>query len=345
MLQSRFAHDSRDVFSTVNANGNYSGAPVAFILRPFEFELFEVNALAVHIQDTGRFDNTKYGTDIDLANGISVVGIKNGVETDLTVQKKIFTNTDWKIYSRKMKKSTYGAGDDAMFFLYEIEEALGEPFILDGSNGDRIEIRLNDDLTGLNGHFFRFSLRKVFRVGFYGMRAYSPAENWQGLDLFLPGGYTPTIYNEYDKSLTLNRPLPGGTFYPLFFTAPGLVRDVDMSCVVHYEGMTNSYENYLLAKGIDENNFVGVTSYNGKIMLYQRSGGAWQKLSPERPAAGTRGRKLGMKIQGNRASLYIDDVLIGSDVTAITGEANVGLLLRGHPEAGKIFSDYKINKL
>jgi len=158
-LFSRFAHDQDGTFQDINANGDYSGAPRFFILEPEPDEIFRVNYLAVHVQDSGSLDTGSYGNGIVLTNGIEVKAEKRGGEIDLTEQKKIFTNLDWRSYCREETISTYGTGDNMAMWVMDFDEAMDAPFILDGSQGEKIIIALNDDFSGLHGHFFRFGLR------------------------------------------------------------------------------------------------------------------------------------------------------------------------------------------
>ena len=339
MYLSRFAYFNRGTFEDINANGNYP-AQRSFLLKPFEFERFEVHSLTIHINDVGRFNNNLYGVDITLTNGISVVLIKDGREIDLTEQQKIYTNTHWKIYCRKYKKSTYGTGDDAMFFLFDIKKAFGEPVILDGSNGDRIEVRLHDSFSGLTGHYFRFNVKQSYLPGMHGYKAYSPAERSPEWSL-MEAGKTITVYNEFDKSLSNTNVLPAGTWYSLMREEEGQFTDMEMSCRIHYEGVNNTFENYVLAKGIDSNNFVGVTSYNNVLRLYERRNGTWTPISVIMPVAGTAGGVVKMIIEGNQVSMFFDGKHIGTATHHITGLAYMGVLLRRHPIIGKIASEFE----
>jgi len=166
-----------------------------------------------------------------------------------------------------------------------------------------------------------------------------PWENHPDWDLFNVSGPSPTIFYSDTNTVETTAVIPGGVWYPIMNTDFGLVDDCEMSCIMNYEGNTPQYETYVLAKGIDENNFIGVTSYNDKIMLYERHNGNWVNPGVAVPVAGTLGKKVGLRVIGNQVSLLVDDALIGTVVTNITGWAHMGSLLRGLPIFGVLWSD------
>jgi hypothetical protein len=171
---------------------------------------------------------------------------------------------------------------------------------------------------------------------------WSPAESFPSLDLACGNPPTPTILNSKDKSIEITAAISETENYCLMFTGAGSVDNCHMECIIQYEGTVN-YATYVLAKGIDINNFVGVTSYNNKIMLYERVNGNWNNLGIEISNSGTIGKKLEMDIEGDQVTLTVDGNVIGTATTGIKGPAYLGILLREHPTTGLLFTDFKAN--
>jgi hypothetical protein len=174
---------------------------------------------------------------------------------------------------------------------------------------------------------------------------YIPWESHPDWELFGSGGPSPTIFNPIVGSVVNTAVIPSDTWFSIMNTAIGPLDDCEMSCVMDYEGLANNYETYMLAKGQDENNFTGVTSYNSNIMLYERVGGAWNNLGVTTPAAGTIGKTIKITFINDTITLYVDDVLIGSAPSGTTGSQNVGTLLRGHPQVGPMWHDMRISPI
>lgn len=186
-------------------------------------------------------------------------------------------------------------------------------------------------------------LRRLIPPGM--KNSFDPWESHPDFDLFGAAGPSPTIYNPITGTVVNTATIPSNTWYSIMNVEFGLVGDCEMSCVMGYEGNTNVYETYMLAKGIDEDNFTGVTSYNGKIMLYERVNGAWKNLGVETPVAGTLGKEVKITFINDVITLYVDGVLIGSAASGTTGQAHMGTLLRGHPITGVMWSKMKMMPL
>jgi len=119
---------------------------------------------------------------------------------------------------------------------------------------------------------------------------------------------------------------------------------------MNYEGTTGGYTTYMAVKALDENNFCGVTSYNNKIMGYERVNGTWRSLGIETSVAGTLGKRIRIKFVGNQVSIYIanpgdplDTGLIGTASSNLALQAYAGIFLREHPlAAGIMWTDWNI---
>ena len=155
----------------INAKGNYSDAGLGatdfcITAKPGEFLLLE--RMLVTVRDEGSFDSGFYGNSIVLTNGIRLLnGFKdsenNIVETfDITEGLPIKTNPDWGAYCYDVTPSSYGQGDETLNVRWTFSK-MGRPVILDGDAKYQDQtglrefacIRLNDDFTGLKGHYFQ----------------------------------------------------------------------------------------------------------------------------------------------------------------------------------------------
>ena len=186
-------------------------------------------------------------------------------------------------------------------------------------------------------------VRRIPAVG--RANSFIPWEDHPDWSLFGAAGPSPTIFNPITGSVENTAVIPSNTWFSIMNTEIGLVEDCEMSCVIDYEGLASNYETYMLAKGLDEDNFTGVTSYNSKIMLYERVGGAWNNLGVEIPAAGTKGKEIRITFINDEITLYVDGARIGSAASSTTGQAHMGSLLRGHPIAGKMWHDMRLSKI
>jgi len=175
-----------------------------------------------------------------------------------------------------------------------------------------------------------------------------PLERLPAWDLFYGRPPSPTLYHHDTGLLQITKPVPSDKMYAFMNTARGLVTDIDVRCVVLYEGNSINYESYFMSKGSDSNNFVGVTSYNSKIMLYEKYNGIWHNLNVNIPVAGTAGKRIRFTTVGDQVSLYVadpgspeDDGLIGTATSNAPLAGYIGILLRGHPITGDFLKDWE----
>jgi hypothetical protein len=62
-------------------------------------------------------------------------------------------NTHWSRLCYDAQPSNYGAGAETLNVRWTFEKA-GYPLRLQGNNNERLEVVLNDDFSGLAGHYF-----------------------------------------------------------------------------------------------------------------------------------------------------------------------------------------------
>jgi len=138
------------------------------------------------------------------------------------------------------------------------------------------------------------------RTGIEGhMTVFQPMEMHVDWSLFSGVGPTPTIYDERNNTFSTTENTAPSSFYPLMYSGYGLIDDCHMEVIMDYEGVSNTYETYMMAKGLDNLNFIGATSYNDKVMLYERRAGNWINPGVETPVTGTIGQLVEMDVVGD----------------------------------------------
>lgn len=140
-----------------NINIRTSGTvatPVLYTATPPEDEIWAVFRMTVNIRDTGSFDSGGYGNGPALTNGIQLrvgaPGIPPGAGnlTPVLVRR----TTDWQIYAHDLIISNFGQGDEVASIRWTFSKA-GFPMILHGRLGQFIELRVQDDLSGLEHQY------------------------------------------------------------------------------------------------------------------------------------------------------------------------------------------------
>jgi len=140
-----------------NAVGNYSTATGSsgetFILQPPSSEDWRIERMLVHIRDTGVFAAGEYGSTSALTNGVVVrVETDTGTVYDLT-DVSVKTNAQWGRQCYDARVDTWGVGDEFLNARWTFSKA-GYPIRLDGTQGQRLAVYLQDDLSNLTDHTF-----------------------------------------------------------------------------------------------------------------------------------------------------------------------------------------------
>jgi hypothetical protein len=155
---SRFLDTSGDGTGTKNANGDYSptgSGQTIFFIQPASGVNYKLARMIVSIQDNQVLSAGGYGGIVGaLASGIQVrVADDNGTITDLTDGIPIDSNAAWGRYCYDVMFTDFGAGDNFVEVRWTFSKA--ETLLrLEGSENERLEVVLNDDLDGLTGHYF-----------------------------------------------------------------------------------------------------------------------------------------------------------------------------------------------
>lgn len=142
-----------DGSGNINANGNYLATPESFFIQPPTGQLFVIDRLLVHVEDTGAFVPSNYGKDLTLVNGIEINCILNGEEVDLTFGHKVNTNSEWAMFCFDLTIDTKGgAGTNFMHARWTFNKS--DRITLNGNTDDIFQVILNDNFSGLDTQHF-----------------------------------------------------------------------------------------------------------------------------------------------------------------------------------------------
>jgi hypothetical protein len=171
-IKSRYADVTGDGTGNHHATGDYSDATGAgetiFKVKPGAGEIFSIERMIVFIRTDGKITADKYGIAITLINGIILKSIRDTpadapVEVwDITDGDPILTNSDWKKLCHDEILSDYGAPNTGQNLSYRYTFSKdGHPMVLEGDNGEELQIILNDDYTDLVDHTFRIGMIEI----------------------------------------------------------------------------------------------------------------------------------------------------------------------------------------
>ncbi len=155
ILEYRFLDINGDGTGTDNAIGNYSGAEEIFYIQPPAGTVYRIARMIVNIEDGPTMRAEHYGAlGTALAVGVVLrVSDDSGVIMDITDDIPVTTNAQWAAMCFDIDLKEWGAGDELLAVRWTFTKA-GQFIRLDGDNNERLEIVLNDDLTGLVAHRF-----------------------------------------------------------------------------------------------------------------------------------------------------------------------------------------------
>lgn len=139
-----------------NANLDFGATPDIFFIQPPAGAIYRISSLVVTIMDATGFTSALYGSLAALTTGIGLrVEGTSGTIVDLAHGVKIKSNAEWHQRCFDTVLTSWGAGDDILAVRWDFRKLAGQMLRLDrDDNAERLEVTLDDDLTGLTGHFF-----------------------------------------------------------------------------------------------------------------------------------------------------------------------------------------------
>ena len=160
----QFLHDSGE--SILDATGDYSSVNETIFCGPPAGDEWLAYRVIVSIEgSSGNFQPSKYGDLSALSNGVIIrfsedpTGSSRSTSLDLTDGEPIHSLAEWAALSHEVTNHGISvSGDDEVTIDFDFGH-FGGPVRLIGDNGDRLEVFLQDNFTGLVEH--RFSLQGV----------------------------------------------------------------------------------------------------------------------------------------------------------------------------------------
>jgi hypothetical protein len=150
----RYLDTVGDGTGTIQANGDYSGGEEIFFIQPPAGNVFSIARLIVYIEDTIQVIPDNYGGISALANGVTI-RVQDDTRTvkDCVDGQPIKTNGQWSRVCFDVNFFTAGSGNKSVVVRWTFAKS-GIPLTLRGSNNERLEAVVNDDLRGLVEHTF-----------------------------------------------------------------------------------------------------------------------------------------------------------------------------------------------
>jgi hypothetical protein len=153
---SRFADTTGDGSGNKQATGNYSSAPETFLIKPSGKTIYTLHRMIINVADTVGMQAEEYGNlGAALTNGISVaVYNSSGLLYNLTdPDYPVKSNAGWSYMCYDAHLLTWGSGDEMLNVRWTFSRT-GVPVVLRAWEGEYLEIKVNDNLTGLLYHAF-----------------------------------------------------------------------------------------------------------------------------------------------------------------------------------------------
>jgi len=140
---------------TKNAIGDYSVAATSFFIQPAAGEIFRLQRMIVNVHDSQKLKAEEYGNLTALPRGIIVrISDSSGVIQELTDGIPIKTNGEWGALCFDAELYSAAAGNGDYLRVRWTFANAGYPIRLDGNNGEKLEVVLNDDFTGIVHQYF-----------------------------------------------------------------------------------------------------------------------------------------------------------------------------------------------
>ena len=145
----------RRIFSKRLLNGSVDDMAVdgsvtnqTFEIAPPVDQIWRISQWAIFIQDEKGFDITSYGNGSALTNGMLIQGTFGGVTSDL-LPFPIKSTADIISVTYEMDLKTFGNNDDVLVARWRFTDC-GQFVRLDGSQGDKLQVVIRDDMTFLD---------------------------------------------------------------------------------------------------------------------------------------------------------------------------------------------------
>ena len=154
-----FTSQQGDVFYLKNTGStdmrvNGSVTPVEFAYSPTRDCLVTSLTLMLGSFANGEQGHSNFGAVNGLTQGIDVAAEINSVEKTINHDRRIFNNKDLLIQGSSFEVMSFGrSGDAGTFYVvtFDFSGVAGGGYFLDATDGDRIFVRINDNLLAPAG--------------------------------------------------------------------------------------------------------------------------------------------------------------------------------------------------
>jgi len=139
---------------TDDATGDYSGGQEIFYIQPPAGTVYRIARLLVFVRDS-KVNADDYGA---ITSGLSTgIGVRtqddSGTLIDLVDGDKVQTSAEWAHHCYDATALAWGAGNEFLTVRWTFAKS-GTVLRLDGDQNERLEVTLDDDMTGLLAHQF-----------------------------------------------------------------------------------------------------------------------------------------------------------------------------------------------
>lgn len=141
----RFLDTVGDGTGTKKATGTYTSTQ--FYLQPPAGAVFDVSRLVVSVEDAAVITNSLYG-GVTITNGVVIRRVSGSTVITLTDGITIANNLSWRRYCAVTQ--TTGQAINQLQAVCDF----AVPVRLSGDKSERLEVLLQDDFSGLDGHYF-----------------------------------------------------------------------------------------------------------------------------------------------------------------------------------------------
>lgn len=158
---SRFLDTNGNGTGTKNAVGNYvDGALEIFYIQPPASTVYKITRLLVNVEDTKGMTGEEYadlGSALTVGVVIRVQG-DSGTIVNLTDDLPVKANNQWSRFAydvvvSNLSSSGLGSANDFVLSRWSFFKS-NTVIRLDGDQNERLEVVLNDNLTGIVSHYF-----------------------------------------------------------------------------------------------------------------------------------------------------------------------------------------------
>ena len=141
-------------FTTDGSGTNTLISPMEFSLEPAVGETYFVTRIIMNLRDSA-INADDYGAIAGgLTNGVTLKAYQGAtMVADLTDGVAIKTSGEWARVCYDVNQFAWGAGDVYLGARWTFEKH-GEEVRLDGSQSEKLVVRVHDDLDGLVNHYF-----------------------------------------------------------------------------------------------------------------------------------------------------------------------------------------------